>query len=83
MGCHLWGRTESDTTEVTLQQQQVCVRTLGCKWQNQLSQKMELVTTVRAGDELESRSLKSSECRLLWLPWALFIKFCCLVNEMR
>ena len=22
MGCHLWGRTESDTTEVTQQQQQ-------------------------------------------------------------
>ena len=22
LGCHLWGRTESDTTEVTLQQQQ-------------------------------------------------------------
>ena len=22
VGCHLWGRTESDTTEVTLQQQQ-------------------------------------------------------------
>ena len=22
MGCHLWGRTESDTTEVTWQQQQ-------------------------------------------------------------
>ena len=25
VGCHLWGRTESDTTEVTQQQQQQCV----------------------------------------------------------
>ena len=24
VGCHLWGRTESDTTEVTQQQQQPC-----------------------------------------------------------
>ena len=24
VGCRLWGRTESDTTEVTYQQQQVC-----------------------------------------------------------
>ena len=25
MGCRLWGRTESDTTEVTQQQQQSCI----------------------------------------------------------
>ena len=24
MGCHLWGRTESDTTEMTWQQQHTC-----------------------------------------------------------
>ena len=25
MGCHLWGRTESDMTEVTEQRQQQCL----------------------------------------------------------
>ena len=37
MGCRLWGRTESDTTEVTSQQQQhfvykQCVRILVASW---------------------------------------------------
>ena len=30
MGCHLWGRTESDTTEVTWQQQQQYIHTMEC-----------------------------------------------------
>ena len=28
VGCRLWGRTESDTTEATQQQQQQCYRTI-------------------------------------------------------
>ena len=28
VGCHLWGRTESDTTEVTWQQQQTSIAQL-------------------------------------------------------
>ena len=30
VGCYLWGRTESDTTEAT-QQQQLCISTWKCK----------------------------------------------------
>ena len=36
VGCHLWGHTESDTTEVTLQQQQLNGKNFisleSCKW---------------------------------------------------
>ena len=34
VGCHLWGRTESDTTEVTQQQQVLVTRPRGLEAQN-------------------------------------------------
>ena len=34
VGCHLWGRTESDTTEVTWQQQQYLLHFANEKWEN-------------------------------------------------
>ena len=41
MGCHLWGRTESDTTEVTQQQQQQNSQTDKDREQNSYCQGLE------------------------------------------
>ena len=34
MGSRLWGRTESDTTEATSQQQQQCATVINCSDEN-------------------------------------------------
>ena len=48
VGCRLWGRTESDTTEATQQQQQQCVYTV--KLFHFL--KLEFIFTDRLGDNV-------------------------------
>ena len=65
MGCHLWSRTESDTTEATEQQQQLVAQTV----KNLPAMQETWVQSLDWEDPLE-KGIASHSSVLAWrIPW--------------
>ena len=71
MGCRLWGRTESDMTEVTLQQQQQYIRaSLVAQMVKNLPAMQEILDQSQGQEDPLEKGMATHSSVLAWrFPW--------------